>query len=372
MDIPQIDKATANELLETAKVKAINASSGKFTQLGEDSPLSAILEAVSVVGSTVINSVNSLAGTLEENRITYFGVERIEGKASVGTVRVNLTGVYAESFSLPEGFKFTCNDVEFQLTQSLTIAPYQLSGTATAISLTIGEETNVSGAITYSPVPKVSSLEWEEDPTGGQNAEGDEEWENRIVGTLRRRQTLISEDDFEDAVINYLGVGSVALAVGRLKPNLMNYENGYVAVFGLNPDGSELTDAQKSYLEGFLNRRAVMAQVNVFSVNTVPIEIKIIAGHEDTAEPSTVATEIAAAIRNYLKPGGLSLGTLIFNKAIERRVMNISGVVDGNVSVTLNGLAQPLSLPNSWSVGNIDKLEITLVNDGIENEYIDP
>lgn len=369
MEAPQIDTITAIALLNSAKQKATEVSKGKLTDLTEASPVTAILEAVSLIGTEVITKVNALASTLEANRISYFGVEKFAGKASVGTVQVNLTGVYAETFSLPVGFKFTCNGIEFELTQPVTIEPYQLNGTATAISLSLGSDTNVSGSIAFSPVPKVASLEWAEVPTGGQDEESEESWRNRILGTLRRRDTLISEDDFEEATRNYLGTNSVALAVGRLKPNLVNYENGYVAVFGLNPDGTELTNAQRSYLESSLNRRAAMAQINVFSVNLVEFNLRIIAGYEDFANLGVVSEAIALTIKNYLRPGNLELGRMIFNKAIERRVMNVSGVIDGNVSVTLNGLAQPLALPNAWSVGKLKEFRLVLVNNGVENSY---
>ncbi|MEL6463184.1 MAG: hypothetical protein AAFQ91_34065, partial [Cyanobacteria bacterium J06621_15] len=87
------------------------------------------------------------------------------------------------------------------------------------------------------------------------------------------------------------------------------------------------------------------------------------------ANPGVVSEAIALTIKNYLRPGNLELGRMIFNKAIERRVMNVSGVIDGNVSVTLNGLAQPLALPNAWSVGKLKEFRLVLVNNGVENSY---
>ena len=67
-----------------------------------------------------------------------------------------------------------------------------------------------------------------------------------------------------------------------------------------------------------------MAQINVFSVNLVEFNLRIIAGYEDVANPGVVSEAIALTIKNYLRPGNLELGRMIFNKAIERRVMNVS------------------------------------------------
>ncbi|MBW4666453.1 MAG: baseplate J/gp47 family protein [Cyanomargarita calcarea GSE-NOS-MK-12-04C] len=365
--MPQVDTTTAQQLLDASIQRAIAVSNGKLTDFSPVSPVTAILEAGAIAGSTVITKVNELASTLEANCISYFGVERRLGRVAVGTIKIDLDGVYAEPFLLPSGFRFSNSGMTWETTQEVSIPPYQTSGNAFAIALTIGDFSD--NAITYSPIPRVASITWLEEPSGGQDVETDEEWKARILGSLRRRDTLLSEDDFEDTVQEYLGIGSVALAVGRLKPDKATYGNGYVGVFGLNPDGTIMSEAQRSQLESFLNRKAAMALVTLWNVDTFDINVSAIAGILPTANPDNIAPLVQAKITEYLKPGNLPLGDLILNKAIEKRIQDIPGVAEGIVSVKLNGLAQPQTLPNRWTVGKLGKLELILVNQGREFKY---
>ncbi len=367
MQPPQIDTATAKQLLDASIQQAIAVSGGRLTDFSPASPVTAILEASSLAGSTVISKVNELASTLEANRISYFGVERRLGRVAVGTIKIDLDGVYAESFLLPAGFRFSNSGITWETTQEVSIAPYQTSGNAFAIALTVGDFSD--NAITYSPIPRVASITWLELPSGGQSVETDEEWKNRILSSLRRRDTLLSEDDFEDTVREYLGIGSVALAVGRLKPDKATYGNGYVGVFGLNPDGTPMSESQRSQLESFLNRKAAMALVTLWNVDTFSVNVSAIAGILPTANPDNIAPLVQAKITEYLKPGNLPLGDLILNKALEKRIQDVPGVAEGIVSVKLNGLAQPQTLPNRWTVGRLGKLELILVNQGREFKY---
>jgi hypothetical protein len=367
MQPPQVDLTTAQQLFDVAKEKAITVSGGKLTDFSPTSPVSAILEANAIAASEVIQRVNELAANLEKNRISYFGVERRLGVAAVGSIKIDLDGVYAESFLLPSGFRFSSSGISWETVEEVAIAPYQTSGTAVAIALTIGEY--IENIITYSPIPRVASISWAELPTGGQKAETDEEWKNRILGSLRRRDTLLSEDDFEDAVREYLGYGSVALAVGRLKPDKATYGNGYVGVFVLNGDGLPMTQPVRSQLESFLNRKAAMALVTLWDVETFDINVSVVAAIANTANPDLIAPLVQDKVKSYLRPGNLPLGDLILNKALEKRIQEVSGITEGIVSCLLNNLAQPQPLPNAWTVAKLATLEITLINQGREFKY---
>lgn len=367
MQPPDIYTTTAQQLLQDAINKAISVSGGKLTDFSAASPLTAILEGGALAASTIIQRVNELAATLEKNRISYFGVERELGTAALGKIRINLNGVYAESFFLPSGFRFSNSGIAWETTQDVVIPPYQTTGTAFAIALTVGETT--ANNLTYSLIPRVASIVWEEEPSGGRGAETDDEWIGRIIGSLRRRETLLSESDFEDAIREALGSGSVALAVGRLKPDKATYDNGYVGAFGLNPDGSIMSESQRTQLEAFLNRKAAMALVTLWSVDLFAVNVSAIIGVEATANPDLLAPTIQQKIKDYLRPGVLPLGELILNKAIEKRIQDVPGVLEGIVTVYLNGLAQPCALPNRWTVAKLDKLSLTLVNQGREFKY---
>jgi hypothetical protein len=250
---------------------------------------------------------------------------------------------------------------DFITITDLSIPAYTESGTVTIASTVTGKVEVGSGTQgTFLAIPRVLSITLTEDTRGGRDAETDTEWKQRIYGTLRRRDTLLSPDDFEDDVVDFLGDGSSALAIGRLKDKT-TYQNGYVSVFGLNSDGSQLNSAQISQLQEYLFSKVAMASVSVYSMEPFDLNISVLCSFMSSASPEAIATEIYKVIDSYFKPGALPPGQSILNKALEFRINAVTGIIEGAVNVKFNGLASPQALPNAWSFARWNAIALRLI-----------
>lgn len=357
---PLIDNTIATQLLTQAQQKAFEVSQGKLTDRSPSSPVTAILEATVVVATTIQQRANEVATEIEDNRIAIFGIERRQGRQAVGTVRIKLNALYNQPFILPKGFRVSFDGAVFQTITDFSIPAFSLEGTTSAIALEPGIKGNVgvNAISSYPTLTQVESISLTEPALGGQDEEFVEQWRQRIRDTVRRRETLLSETDFEDEVKDYLGVGSVSVAIGRLKPDKTSYTNGFVGVFGLNPDGTQLNNAQLSQLQDYLTRKAAMATITMWSIDLFPANLSVIVGVKSGVAPQGTSDEINFKLREYLQPGKLPPGEPILNKALEYIVQGILGVVIGAVSIEINGLAAPLALPNKWTVAQVKNVKV--------------
>ncbi|MBW4633567.1 MAG: baseplate J/gp47 family protein [Iphinoe sp. HA4291-MV1] len=361
---PDIDTTTAQQLLLEAQEKAKEVSAGKLSDFSVASPVTALLEAVAIIATRTQTVVNGLSTSIENNRIAIFGIERQQGTAATGSIKITLDALYSEPFFLAKGFDLTIDGIPFETVTDLIIPAYTSSGTVSIICLELSDRGNlpISATVFYQPVSKVSTITLISSTNGGINVESDAEWRQRVYTSIRQRDTLISEEDFEVTVIDYLGAGSTAVAIGRLKQDRVTYANGYVSVFALNANGSLLNESQLAELNSYLNQKTAMAYVIVSSLDLFTITLTVYASFISGNAPDTIANEIRTVCFNYLKPGQLKPGEQILNKAIEKRIQDISGIKEGVVSVLINGLAQPQSLPNAWTVGNLTHLTVNLTS----------
>lgn len=362
MDYPPISSQTASSLVQTGQNRAYQVSGGRLSDFSPGSPVTAILEANAAIASQLIAVCNNIAATIENNRLAVFQLDKIQAVPAVGTILVTLDGLYNTPFLLARGFPLTLNGIPFQTVADLTIPAYQATG-AIGIAATqggIAGNLPIGAIVSYQTVPKLANITLTAATAGGLDAETDDQWKKRIYGLLRRRDTLISIDDFQAAVVNYLGQGSVGVAIARLKPDKLNYANGYVGVFGLNPDGSQLNTAQLANLGSFLNQKAPMATITLWSLDVFTLNISTVAGFLPGVDPATLAATINTQVKAYLAPGNLPAGAMILNKAIEFIVQQQAGVALGIVTVKINGYAQPQALPTAWTVGTMGTHTIAL------------
>ena len=361
---PKIDIRTSKELLALAIQKAKEVSRNQLSDFSPASPLMAILEAVSLLSGQVQFQVNNLADTLENKRINSFGLARFEAKSSIGIVQINLDGLYSSPFFLAKGFKIQINNIEFKTLNDLIINPFVDSGSVGIIASNPGKIGNLSNSdvvINYDSIKQISSILLLGSTNGGIDSESDEDWQKRIYGTLWRRNTLISEEDFEIELKEYLGINSFTLAIGRLKPDRIHLENGYVYVFGLNPDRSPLNLKQISDLQIYFSKKVAMATVTVGSIETFNLNIKIILTFNNKANPKSLSESLKTVCFDYLNT--LEPGMVFMVKALEGRCQRLEGVVEGAISIIVNGLSQNQTMPNLWSVGKYQLIEMELISD---------
>ncbi|NEO43212.1 MAG: hypothetical protein F6K55_03440 [Moorea sp. SIO4A3] len=372
MTVPRVSNETVEELVRIGVAAAIESSRGRLTDFFPGSPGLALIEGMVRVAERIQANMNAIATTVEQDRLAILGIEKRNANFAVGSVTVTLAGLYLEPFQLPEGFEITIGSVAFETVENLVIPSYTRTGNVAIAAIQPGVLGNINAVvnpvISYSIPPRVASIALDGSTSGGQDTETNEEWEARIRGEIRRRDILISEDDFEQEVVDELGMGSVAVAVGRLKPDRKSYENGYVSVFALKPRGEALNSTELSNLQSSLSRKASMALINVDNLLTMGLDTKVFAKFNGNA--AAIAGEIFELLSLYLRPGNLLPGEPILHKAIERRIQDITGIQEGVVAVTLNGFEQPQSLPNRWTIALPRKIDIRLADfQGNEFDY---
>lgn len=365
MDTPQVDKDTANALVQRMIDRAASLSGGQLRAFQVGSPIRMFFESIAIAAVEVSEELNKKTNDLENQILSYFGLVRRTGTAATGTVTIELDGLYPDSFLLPASFKLNSAGIEFETAGDVVIPAYNLTSSTLVRATSVGANTNLpsSSGITFTNINRVASIVWVDDTAGGLDAETEEEWQQRIVSTLRRRDTLISLIDFEEEVRSILGTGSNAIAVGRLSPQ-DTYDNGYVTVFGINADGTLLTTSQISDLSERISPKAPMATVTVKTMENQEIKVSSILEITSNGDVDTTLSTVETAIKNYLSPKELK--QLILPKALEYNIQQLPNVMPGTVTVEFDDLAQPKNLPNSWTVAIAGTVEVTVIKDKIE------
>lgn len=363
METPKVDTTTANELVDRMIARAASLSGGKIRST--DLVIKSFFEVAAIAALEVVESLNSKANDLENTILAYFGLTRREGTAATGTITIELDGLYPDSFLLPAASTITSGGIKFETVADLVIPAYELTSSTIVRAQSVGLNGNLPSAtsISFLNIPRVAAIAWIDDTAGGLDAETEEEWQSRITSTIRRRDTLISLTDFEEEVKSILGVGSQAIAVGRLSPQ-DTYDNGFVTVFAINPDGSLLTSSQATTLNLQVSPKAPMATVTIRSMENQTIKVSAILEIESNGEVDETIASVDSAIRTYLSP--INLKQLLLPKALEFNIQQIPNVMLGTVTVALDDLTQPKNLPNAWTVAIAGEIEIVIIKNGIE------
>lgn len=367
-EAPKIDVQTSEEFVIKSKEKIIEISGGKLTDFSPQSVLSALVESQSLVAGEMQAKLNGLSKEIEENRLKIFGIERINARKSLGAIRITLENLYPTIFQLPRGYRLNINNLVFETIADLIIPEFRDTGEIAIESVSLGAVNNIKNEnpnIVYPALERVQKIELVDDITGGVDEESVENYEARIYEQLRTRDTLVSTEDFENDLKDYLGENSGVLAIGRLLPGKNGYDNGYVHVFGLNEDGSELNVSQVSQLQSYYNNKVAMATVSVSSLSLFDVEIGVILTFISRFSAGVLAEEIKLVIENYFKPSNIRPGEQVLSKAIEYRLQNnVEGIFEGAINVYINGLAQPIDMPENWFFPNLKRIELGLIPQG--------
>ncbi|HEY9750357.1 MAG TPA: baseplate J/gp47 family protein [Allocoleopsis sp.] len=283
------------------------------------------------------------------------GIQRRLGRRATVTLTFTLSATLAQ-FVLSKGYMVSGQSgVEF-FTDDDVVAFNTNQFTVTASAKDVGTKYNVP-AFTLTNLSQtrayLSGVTNTEAAAGGLDAETIEETLLRGFRTIRRKRgTLISADDFEQYAKEILGLGSTAKAIGLLKPDRQSKAPGWVHIFALNPDGTQLTLAQQQQLAADMNNQipvfiadgeegedkkspTIASGVAVSSIELYPLEINVIATLESGKNPEVRANAIHNALVEFLKPGKLPLGeTVVLYSLIAVVAPEVRDVQSINVNVT--------------------------------------
>ena len=388
---PKLYPDDPRQILSWIQNTIYEASNGELNDFSPHAPLTAISEGYLFGALELLYYVNQLPQAAGLSFLKIAGIQRIMGRAATVTLTFTITPI-GNDFTLSPGYVVRDNQGrEFVTTGRLIIRAGQTTGDVAAIASTVvngvrvpalGASYNVE-AYTLTQLSEsrayllaCTNLEPAE---GGTDSEAMSTTLSRGFASLRRVETLVSADDYEQATQTYLGDGSVALAIGRLSDDRVSYKDGTVHIFCLNADKTPPNLAQLSELRAYLGELspAGLHLVSVSPMLVQDIELYVIAILLPGSNKSEVGQRIYDKLSEYLAPGNLPPGQSILIKELEY-VVRSSGVetvqsvssfildpVTGGVSVTY----ADIPLKTLYSTARLYGLELTLVDEELGTEY---
>lgn len=388
---PSIYPDNPTEILLGLQNAVYVASEGQLNDFSPHAPLTALSEGFLFAILELLYYANKVPDAAGLSFLKVAGIQRILGRPATVTLTFTIAPI-GNNFTLSPGYIVRdTRGNEFTTDERLDIPAGQTTGTVSATSSVITGGVRIPGTGTRynSPAYTITQLSEtrayligvtnKEAATGGTNAESLEETKIRGFRALRRRDTLISADDYEQATRSYLGEGSVAVAIGRLASDRITYQNGTVHVFCLGADGQAPSIAQMNDLRGYLGQRspAGLHLVSVSPIELENLELNVIASLIPGSDPENVAFRINAALADYLQPGNLPIGKSVLIKELENVVRNsgvetvqsVSVLISNDEDNSIEVSYSDIPLPHLYSAAILYDLTVTLVNTSTKVEY---
>jgi hypothetical protein len=376
-----------------------NASEGRLNDFQPGSAITATNEGVLWAHLQLLAYARKMPRAFAIEHLKNFGIMRRAGERAIVRLRFTLT-VNLDYFELSKGFVVrTSNGLEFITDERLEIrGTYQ--GEVSATAAAPGTRYNVPANTIYLPSEGRAYLQAVSNPEraeGGSNEETQDEAIARGFASFRDRGVLITDDDFERYATRVLGQGAAIKVVGRLAADRLSYEKGVIHIFGLNPDGSHLTEAQRSNLANAMSESVpsflqgvkiptIASAVYVSSIELLGLELKVVAAiyPDDAIEPSNRAALIFERLTEYLRPGnGLQPGEPIIKKELEYVVRSAGVAFVQDVSalgITYDETGTEIAenfygdilLAHPWTAAYLLGVDIQLINlevKGVEYQY---
>ena len=336
-----------------------------------------LAEAFAVRSAEVVNAINRIPSATTEVLLKLFGIERSDGVKATAILNITFTDSDSIARTLPAGTEFlyvnavTGVSYIFSLDEDFTLSGTR-SGTATVTAQTTGSAYNFS-ALDYplsllSQATYFESASFASSPSGGANAESDEQYFNRGANLLASYTSAATTDtqikyytSANKAYANRVGVynrrryrdrdttasdygfhdGAVLVAVGS------SVTNAASAVAELTVAPANLSDLHDSLTA----RTPSGLTIDVMSAELASVDVEVVVTKKSGYASGALTTAIENAIKGYLDPN-----TWDWDQMIVRRNEMISLVdsVDGVDYVsTLNMVGK--TLIGSDNIGYYDE-----------------
>jgi hypothetical protein len=363
---PTLAVQTYDQLLKLARQRTFEASAGVLNDTSEAGVLSALLKEQSAAIAAQNEVLNSLVDVAVLTMLRSFGIEVSPGSGSLMLVTIVLNQIPSETVRIPR-FKIARAGIPFMTVEYLDVPAGVSTVQMTASALVYGIASNVAPGlgVILEPQPLVQSVVFETLVQPGTDPQSLSAIPPQTFIDMLAAGSLTRAIDFEREMRALLGVGSVALAIGKLSADRQTTELGTVHVFGLNPDGTELSAAQIQTLQRSLTDGAPLAEIYVSTIQVVKTQASAIVVLESNAEGQLVANAIWASFKDYVQPHKLPSGEPVYVNQLVVLAGRVLGV-DRVQSVSLGDIPGALEpgnhlLPNKWSAPRLEKLTVICV-----------
>lgn len=312
-----IDPRNESELVAAAARRVFEASGATINDFSTGSPIVALLEGQAFAQAEFLQFANQFPESVLVEWIgPFLGAQRRAGSGSTVTLEFTIVPRDRE-FVVFEGFEVSTDSnltggvaITFVTTERVLIPAGESTGTATAVSLLKGTQSNVAANTITRQLTSLDGVESINNPEaayGGENAELLDEVKERFF-TLIRRRNPVSADDWQDFFEDALGAGAaVNVLPRRSEKEVYRYEADYVrsnpsvSFFALNPDGTPLTLAQRNGLQNLIKfSLPIEFTGNVYSMEVDDVEIDLTVAYDPAKNYATNLRNMSLTIRDSL------------------------------------------------------------------------
>lgn len=367
LEYPTIDPRNETQLVEQAIAAVYGYSNGLLNDFSSSGPLRVLLEGLCFASAELLYYCNKIVSALVVAYLSNYGITRNLGTPATANLEITLSSTFANPINIPAGYliQSQSGQVTFSTTQALVLPAGSISGTVPAIAQQVGTIGNVAAGAITQPLQQLSYVSQVINlapATGGSDEETQQQAIDRGIAQIRRRN-LVSADDYESEAISFLGVGSVAKAVGNLGGDRVSEQVGSVHVFVLDAQGNEPNAVTLNQLKATMTPRIMLGTaVWVSPVETLEVDINIIARLVAGEDPIVVSSKLWTALRDYLAPGSYPIGRDLILAEVEYTLRR-TGLIEYIESVKINEIGGNFPMPNNWSIPKANRLYTQLLDD---------
>ncbi len=229
------------------------------------------------------------------------GISREGAEPAIVTVRFTLSAVQADAIGIPIGTQVTNGELFFVNTEYAEIAAGDLYVDVEMTCLTDGAVGNDIAIgelnVLVDPIPYVDTVENTTETAGGTDVESDEDLRDRVYLAPSSYTTAGPEDSYIYWAKEY---SSDIIDVAVLSPTATHVDVLFITTGGELPTQTQISGLQ-DYLEDE-EIRPLTDQVSVAAPDTTAYSLVLTyyIGRSNASKATTIQTEVAAAINEYI------------------------------------------------------------------------
>ena len=351
----ELDPRNESELVAAAAQRVYEASGATINDFSSGSPVMALLEGQAFAQAELLSFANSFPeAVLVEWIGPFLGAQRRTGAGSIVEIEFEITPRNQDFVVFP-GFELATDpnltggeSITFVTTELLRIPPNETGGKVLASALLKGVRGNVPANSIVRPVTSLTGVLGvinREAAVGGQDPELLSEVKERFF-TLIRRRNPVSAEDWVDFFSDALGSGTaVNVLPRRSEKDTFRYAEDFVsgspsvAFFVLNPDGTPLTNGQRSALQNLLHFALPTEFTGtVYSMEVDDVDINISLEYDPNKPYAADLRGFTRTVRNNLF--GIMTPNAVFPVSYEPNVSDVEGALATSFPLTLGASTQ--------------------------------
>lgn len=337
----QLDSRNTEALVRALQTRIYLESGGELNDFTPASPLSAITEGQAFAQAELLYYLNNLPEAFSLQWLRQLGVQRKIGSRALVDVTFYKVPGYQRVLIIPKGTKLIANGSQVFVTLSeVRVSESESSATVSCQSERWGEAYNVAAGEINKIEKNFAGLEFlknEQSAVGGTDTESVSQMKSRAFEVLSRRN-LTTSADFENEVRTLVPESNlVKVLTYEERFALSSALSGNVVICVGDEDGHELSSSNLSYLVSSMKPRVTLGtNISFIPPEIIPIDLVI----EILYDPNAIgvgtdflASQVLEAMKNYINPGNLALGSdleyqemlrLLYDFDFVRSVNNLS------------------------------------------------